>query len=138
MDKNIGCLEDDPFSKLTSSQNGGFVIATSSTQSNLVYMLYHLETKYQTRVFFCFFHIIYDQRYQSILLTMKLPGREESPSPIGVDKKDPPVGLRDRHLVCSLQCAGGSMASFLARRASLVNFGKSFWLFEIVVCCLVA
>ena len=89
VDKNIGCLEDDPFSKLTwSSQNGGFVLGTSSTQSNLVYMLYHLETKYQTCVFFCFFYIIYDHRYQSsILLTMKLPGREESPSPIGVDKK---------------------------------------------------
>lgn len=26
VDKNICCLEDDPFSKLTSSQNGGFVI----------------------------------------------------------------------------------------------------------------
>ena len=62
VDKNIGCPEDDPFSKLTSSQNGGFIIPTSSTQSNLVYMLYHLETKYQTRVFFCcFLHYLWSK-----------------------------------------------------------------------------
>ena len=68
---------------------------------------------------------------------MKLPGKDHHP-PFKRRSKRPPVGLRDPHLVCSLQCPCGSMASFLARRASVVNFGKNFRWFEIVVWCLVA
>lgn len=114
--------------------------ATCSTQSNLVYSTCCIISKQSTKhVFsFLFFHDLWSK------VSIYTPNNEASWKgritipPLASIKKTLPAGLRDRHLVCSLQCAGGSMASFLARRASVVNVGKSFWLFEIVVCCLAA
>ena len=87
VDKNIGCLEDVPIFQ-TNVISKWWIC--NCYQLNTIESSVHVvssRNKVPNTWFLLFFYTIYDQRYQSIvlILTMKLSGREESPSPIGVD-----------------------------------------------------